>query len=156
MRERGASPVKCGMLTLSPGERRTLRAKAHHLHPIVSIGLLGLTPAVLHEIDVSLKAHELIKVRVWSDARAERDAMLNRICDELGAAAVQHLGKLLIVWRPAPKKEEAPAPRSLETQAGPERAGGEKPGEAGARLRQPEAGPLGQLSGGPSGGGRDG
>jgi RNA-binding protein len=115
MRERGASPVKWGMLTLSPGERRTLRAKAHHLHPVVSIGLRGLTPAVLHEIDVSLKAHELIKIRVWSDARAERDAMLTRICEDLGAAAVQHLGKLLVVWRPAPKSEEAPAPRRNAT-----------------------------------------
>jgi putative YhbY family RNA-binding protein len=114
---RGTSPVKCGMLTLSPGERRTLRAKAHHLHPVVSIGLLGLTPAVLHEIDVSLKAHELIKVRVWSDARTERDAMLTRICEELGAAAVQHLGKLLVVWRPAPKKEEA-APRRRNAASG--------------------------------------
>jgi len=93
-----------------------LRAKAHHLHPVVSIGQHGLTPAVLHEIDVSLKAHELIKVRVWSDARADRDAMLTRICDALDAAPVQHLGKLLIVWRPAPK-EEAPAPRADKSAA---------------------------------------
>ena len=49
-------------------------------------------------------AHELIKIRVFSDARAERDAMLERICGELGAAPVQHLGKLLIVWRAAPKE----------------------------------------------------
>jgi len=98
------------MQTLSPAQRRTLRAKAHHLHPVVSIGQHGLTPAVLHEIDVNLSAHELIKIRVFSDARAERGAMLAQICDTLGAAAVQHLGKLLIVWRPAPK-EEPPPPR---------------------------------------------
>jgi RNA-binding protein len=104
------------MATLSPVLRRTLRAKAHHLHPVVGIGQHGLTPAVLHEIDVSLNAHELIKIRVWSDTRAERDAMMTRICDELGAAAVQHLGKLLIVWRPAPK-EEAPAPRAAKSAA---------------------------------------
>ena len=101
------------MTTLSSAERRALRAKAHHLHAVVSIGQHGLTPSVLHEIDVNLMAHELIKIRVFSDARADRDAMLERICGELGAAPVQHLGKLLIVWRAAPKEpaEEAPPPR---------------------------------------------
>lgn len=101
------------MQTLSPAQRRTLRAKAHHLHPVVSIGQHGLTPAVLHEIDVNLNAHELIKIRAFSDERAERDTMLGRICDELGAAAVQHLGKMLIVWRPLPEEalEEAPPSR---------------------------------------------
>jgi RNA-binding protein len=97
------------MQTLSPGERRALRAKAHHLHPVVSIGQHGLTSSVLHEIDVNLTAHELIKIRVFSDERAERDAMLERICEELGAAAVQHVGKMLIVWRQAPA--DAPPPR---------------------------------------------
>jgi len=93
------------MLDLTPAERRDLRARAHPLHPVVSIGQHGLTPAVLHEIDVNLTAHELIKVRVFAD-RDARETMLSRICAELGAAPVQHIGKLLVVWRPAPK--EAP------------------------------------------------
>src|SRR5512139_3394094 len=96
-----------GMKTLTPAARRALRAKAHHLHPVVSIGQHGLTPGVLKEIDVNLRAHELIKIRVFGDSRAERATLLERICSELGAAAVQHLGKLLVVWRPAP---EEPAP----------------------------------------------
>ena len=50
------------MRTLTPAARRALRAKAHHLRPFVSIGQHGLTPAVLHEIDVNLLAHELIKI----------------------------------------------------------------------------------------------
>ena len=89
------------METLAPAKRRALRAKAHHLHPVVSIGHHGLTPAVLHELDVNLLAHELIKVRVFSDLRDERDAMLQRICAALGAAPVQHIGKLLVLWRAA-------------------------------------------------------
>lgn len=107
------------MQTLSSAERRALRAKAHHLHPVVSIGQHGLTPSVLHEIDVNLIAHELIKIRVFSDARGDRDAMLERICGELGAAPVQHVGKLLIVWRPAPKEaqENVPPSRRRDTPA---------------------------------------
>jgi len=91
------------MLELTPAERRDLRARAHRLEPVVSVGQQGLTPAVLREIDVSLKAHELIKVRVFAD-RTVRVALLERICAELGAAPVQHIGKLLVVWRPAPEK----------------------------------------------------
>lgn len=95
------------MKTLSPSERRTLRAKAHALHPVVFIGQHGLTPAVLHEIDVALLAHELIKIRVFSDDRDERAALHERICADLDAMPVQHIGKLLIVWRPAPAPEPA-------------------------------------------------
>ena len=101
------------MRTLTPAARRTFRAKAHPLHPFVSIGHHGLTPAVLHEIDVNLLAHELIKIRVGSDDRNERESLLARICSNLDAAPVQHLGKILTIWRPAPEPEPEPiAPRS--------------------------------------------
>jgi RNA-binding protein len=98
------------METLTPAQRRALRAKAHHLHPVVSIGQHGLTAAVLREIDVNLKAHELIKIRVFGDERATREGLMSEICTALGAAPVQRLGKLLIVWRAAPV-EDSPAPR---------------------------------------------
>jgi len=111
------------MQTLTSGERRRLRAKAHHLHPVVSIGQHGVTPAVLREIDINLKAHELIKIRVWNDVRAERDAMLAVICEMLGAMAVQHLGKLLIVFRPAPKDDaSAPVRAQFEGKAAARKA----------------------------------
>ena len=98
-------------MELTPAQRRALRAKAHHLNPVVSIGNHGLTPAVLHEIDVNLLAHELVKLRVHSDDRDEREQLLARVCDELDAAPVQHLGKVLIVYRERKDdEEEAPAP----------------------------------------------
>ncbi|HMA32394.1 MAG TPA: YhbY family RNA-binding protein [Casimicrobiaceae bacterium] len=93
------------METLTSALRRELRARAHHLHPVVAIGQHGLTPSVLHEIDVALTAHELVKLRVFSGERPEREALLGRICDQLSCAPVQHLGKLLILWR---KREEEP------------------------------------------------
>jgi RNA-binding protein len=100
------------MNTLTPTERRALRARAHPLHPVVIVGHHGLTPAVLHEIDVALTAHELIKIRVTSDVRADRDALLATICAGMDAAPVQHLGKVLTVWRPKP----APEPAARETR----------------------------------------
>ena len=99
------------MLQLSSEMRRELRARAHNLNPVVSIAENGLTPAVLKEIDVNLKAHELIKVRVYGDSRDNRIAYLEQICADLDAAPVQHIGKLLVVFRPAPAQKPAVTPK---------------------------------------------
>ena len=88
------------MLKLTPAERSNLRAEAHALNPVVIIGDAGLTPAVLKEIDASLKAHGLIKVRVFGDEREERISIYETICSELDAAPIQHIGKLLVIYRP--------------------------------------------------------
>ena len=90
---------------LTPAERKDQRALAHHIDPVVAIGGDGLTAAVSAEIDRALDAHGLIKVRVFGDDRAAREAMFVRLCDELRAAPVQHIGKLLVLWRPKPPKE---------------------------------------------------
>jgi len=95
---------------LLPSFRRDLRARAHSLHPVVSIGQHGLTPSVLHEIDVALLAHELVKVRVFSDDRAARTAMLEQACKALDCAAVQQIGKLFVLWRARPPSADEPAP----------------------------------------------
>jgi putative YhbY family RNA-binding protein len=131
------------METLAPAQRRALRAKAHHLHPVVSIGQHGLTPAVLHELDVNLLAHELIKVRVFSDQRDEREAMLQRICAALDATPVQHIGKLRVLWREGPEKPPAtvPRPRKAPPTAGVRRAREPAPGEPRGK-RRPAARPT--------------
>jgi RNA-binding protein len=88
------------MLILSVTQRRDLKARAHPLHPVVIIGNAGLTPAVLDEIERSLKSHDLLKIRVMNDDRDAREAMLQEICATLHAGAVQHIGKTLVVYRP--------------------------------------------------------
>lgn len=107
-------------INLTPAQRKDKRADAHHLDPVVMIGGDGLTPAVVKETDAALKAHGLIKVRVFSDDRSAREAMLAQLCDELDAAPIQHIGKLLVLWRPMPEKAKAeregalPGPRVVK------------------------------------------
>jgi putative YhbY family RNA-binding protein len=103
------------MLTLTPVERSALRAEAHGLKPVVIIGEAGLTPAVMKEISASLDAHGLIKVRVFGDEREERVAIYDSICAELDAAPVQHIGKLLVLYRP---KKETVKERSTKSGKG--------------------------------------
>jgi putative YhbY family RNA-binding protein len=129
------------MQTLSAARLRALRAQAHHLHPVVIIGHHGLTPAVLHELDVNLLAHELIKVRVFSDARDERDALLHRICEALDATPVQHIGKLLILWRQGPEKPATPPPPKESPRTGARRVREPAPGEPRVK-RRPAARPA--------------
>lgn len=94
-------------IQLTPAQRKDKRADAHHLDPVVLIGGEGLTPAVRKEVDAALNAHGLIKVRVFSDERETREEILATLADTLNAAPIQHIGKLLVLWRPIPPKEKA-------------------------------------------------
>ena len=87
---------------LTSAERKALRAVAHHLDPVVTVGDAGLSPSVLAEIGRALAAHGLIKIRVHGDERERRLAILDEICVTLGCAPVQAIGKLLVVWREKP------------------------------------------------------
>lgn len=119
-------------ITLTPAQRKVHRAEAHHLDPVVHIGGDGLTPAVTKEADGALKAHGLIKIRVFSDDRVAREAMLQQLADQLDAAPIQHIGKLLVLWRPMPEKEKAvdedrmPGPRDVKVLKFSKR-GGQRP-----------------------------
>jgi len=88
---------------LTPAERSALKARAHPLRPVVMIGAEGLSASVLQEIDNSLKAHELIKIKVDSDDQDERDDLMGTICANTGASAIQHIGKILVVFRERPQ-----------------------------------------------------
>ncbi|MDB5955709.1 YhbY family RNA-binding protein [Ramlibacter sp.] len=103
-------------IQLSVAERKAHRAEAHHLVPVVMIGNDGLTAAVKKETDAALSAHGLIKVRVLGDDREQREAIYQQLCDGLNAAPIQHIGKLLVLWRPKPVKTKA---EDEDRKAGP-------------------------------------
>jgi RNA-binding protein len=108
------------IIQLTPAQRKEHRSAAHHLSPVVMVGGDGLTAAVQKEVNLALNAHGLIKIRVFSDDRAAREEMLTRLASELNAAPIQHIGKLLVLWRPMPPKEKAeredrmPGPRTVK------------------------------------------
>jgi len=93
---------------LSPAERKALKARAHRLAPVVWIGGEGASDAVIAEIERALAAHELIKVRAARLAREARELAMAQICERCAAQPVQHVGKVLVLYR---KKPEADKPR---------------------------------------------
>jgi len=119
-------------IELTPAQRKVHRADAHHLDPVVMIGGDGLTPAVRKEVDAALNAHGLIKIRVLGDDRAAREAIYTELADELSAAPIQHIGKLLVLWRPIPEKartvdeDRMPGPKDVKVLKYSKR-GGQRP-----------------------------
>lgn len=113
------------MKPLTPAERQQLKGQAHRLEPVVLIGNDGLTPAVLKEIGLSLKAHELMKIKASGAQREDRERWLAQICEELHAQAVQHIGKTLVIYRENPEKKapapKAPAPKKPTRKPAPKR-----------------------------------
>ena len=102
------------MSPLSPSRRSELRSQAHRLSPVVIIGDKGLTDEVIAEIDRSLKAHELIKVRAAGAEREARSGWMAAICEKLAAHAVQEIGKVLVIYR-----ENFDKPRERKLDPGP-------------------------------------
>mgnify|MGYP006278169081 FL=1 len=115
------------MLELTPVIRRELKSLAHHLEPVVIIGDAGLTPAVLREIDVHLRKHELIKVRVAGDDRDARAQMINTICEAHDAAPVQQIGKILVIYRPKPAEAAEPEKKQAATAPKPSAGKSKRP-----------------------------
>jgi RNA-binding protein len=94
-------------MAITSSERQKLKALAHKLEPVVTIGGKGLTEAVIAEIDFALKSHELLKVRAGAMDRHERDEAFSRICTRTGAEPVQQVGKVFVIYRKKPIQEEA-------------------------------------------------
>lgn len=108
-------------ITLTPAEKKALKAQAHGLDPVVMIGDKGLTTNVIKEIDMNLSAHALIKVRVAGDDREARLEYAQAICADTGAALVQHIGKLLVLYRPLSAEKQAEKAKSAPRRPKPPR-----------------------------------
>jgi putative YhbY family RNA-binding protein len=95
-------------LPLTPRQRSHLKGRAHALEPVVFVGQAGLSETVVAELDRALTAHGLIKVKLAGAGREDREALTAEICDRTGAAAVQNVGRVLVLWRPRPDDEPLP------------------------------------------------
>lgn len=89
---------------LTTRARAALKARAHALEPVVRIGHAGLTDGVVADIARALEAHELIKVKVGEGEREDREAMGTAIGERTGAALVQKVGRILVLWLPRPEE----------------------------------------------------
>lgn len=88
-------------MSLTGKQRNYLRGLAHHLKPVVMVGDAGVTQAVLEGIKQALEHHELIKIKLRVGDRADRRAAVENICDNTGGEAVQDIGQIAVIFKPA-------------------------------------------------------
>jgi len=96
---------------LTSAQTRFLRGQAHDLKALLQTGGKGVTPAFLAELDEVLERHELVKVKVAAEDRETRDAMIGEITAQTGAALVQRIGHVAVLYRPSKEKRQIVLPR---------------------------------------------
>ena len=96
---------------LTSAQTLFLRGQAHDLKALLQIGAKGLTPAFIAELDGVLEDHELVKVKVGAEDREVRDAMIAEIAEKSGAALVQRIGHVAVLYRPSKDNRQIVLPR---------------------------------------------
>ncbi|AMU98388.1 ribosome assembly RNA-binding protein YhbY [Xanthomonas citri] len=98
-------------IVLTSAQNRFLRGQAHDLKALLQTGGKGVTPAFLAELEEVLERHELVKVKVASEDRETRDALIAELIEQTGSALVQRIGHVAILYRPSKKKRQIVLPR---------------------------------------------
>jgi RNA-binding protein len=98
-------------VALTAAQIRFLRGQAHDLKALLQIGNKGVTPAFIAELDAVLEQHELVKVKVASEDRDARDAMIDDLADKADAALVQRIGHTAVLYRPSKERRHIVLPR---------------------------------------------
>ncbi|KAB0536575.1 ribosome assembly RNA-binding protein YhbY [Xanthomonas cissicola] len=98
-------------IVLTSAQNRFLRGQAHDLKALLQTGGKGVTPAFLAELEEVLERHELVKVKVASEDRETRDAMIAELIEQTGSALVQRIGHVAILYRPGKEKRQIVLPR---------------------------------------------
>ena len=99
-------------IALTAAQNRFLRGQAHDLKAMLQVGGKGVTDALLAELDGALEHHELIKVRVDAPDRDERDQLIAQLAERSGAALVQRIGHVAVLYRPSRDKRQIVLPRA--------------------------------------------
>ncbi len=101
-------------MSLSGKAVRYLRSLGHNLEPVVQVGKEGIKPSVIQAIDRALIDHELIKIRLLSEAPVDRQDAADSLSSETGAALVQILGKTILLYRAHPENPKIILPSKNE------------------------------------------
>ncbi len=98
-------------MDITAAQKRFLRSKAHHLKPVVMVGQHGLSKNVMHEINLALDVHELIKVKLSVGDREEKKKILGEVISNSKAELIQSIGHVAVLFRRNHKKPKIKLPK---------------------------------------------
>tara|TARA_S200000501_G_scaffold45726_1_gene36968 strand:+ start:74 stop:385 length:312 start_codon:yes stop_codon:yes gene_type:complete len=82
-------------------DRKRFKAIGHTLKPVIIISHKGLSANISNEIDRALSDHELIKIKILTAKRADRDNFSKEICRHHNAEYIQGIGHVILIYRPS-------------------------------------------------------
>lgn len=91
-------------MPLTQPQIRHLRKLAHSLKPVILVGQKGVTPALEEELAIALDHHELLKVRIATEDKAEFLEILEGLANRAGADIVQAIGRVGVLFKRNPEK----------------------------------------------------
>ena len=80
-------------------DRKRFKAIGHSLKPIVIVSHRGLSANIQNEIDRALSDHELIKIKILTAKRTDRDDISQEICRYHNAEYIQGIGHVILIYR---------------------------------------------------------
>ena len=80
-------------------QKKALKAQAHHLNPVILMGGKGLSENLIAATDEALSAHELIKVKLMGEQKADREAVALELCAATQAELIQIIGHIATIYR---------------------------------------------------------
>ncbi len=93
-------------MTLSKLEIKRYKQIGHHLKPCIIIGQHGIGDNLINEVNRALDDHELIKIKINSESREEKQLLIDELSTKIDAELVQTIGKTALLFRLAKKPKE--------------------------------------------------
>ena len=88
---------------LTPKQRAILKSHANSISNRHLLGKGEIDEAFIHALDVSLEAHELIKVGLLQTVSYTPKEVADICCEKLGCDIVQIIGKVIVLYRVSKK-----------------------------------------------------
>ena len=87
------------MIKLTNNQKKFLRSKGHALKPVVMVGQHGLSESVLAELESSMNKHELLKIKIRTEDKDEKQKMIDKIIEFSQSYLVQVIGNVMVIYR---------------------------------------------------------
>ncbi len=78
---------------------KQLKALAHKLKPIVTVGQHGMKESISDELEIALEFHQLVKLKINLGDRDARDELVSKLSKQHKADLVQRIGNIAILYR---------------------------------------------------------
>ena len=97
------------MEPLKGSQRKYLRSQAHHLKPLVIVGAKGVTDQLIGSVDLTLKDHELIKVK-FGEFKDSKKEISEEIATATKSELIGLIGNIAIFYR----RQQNPEKRKIK------------------------------------------